>query len=159
MRDIRRKEKAITDENELVEILQNTKYITIAMCKNNNPYLVTISHGYDPEAGVIYFHCASKGKKMEILSQNPFIYGQAINDLGYANGECDHHYESVHFKGKVEFITDLHEKKKALSLMIEQLEKIPELNEKVKLEQLKDKSIQKVIIGRIKVLEKRGKKG
>jgi nitroimidazol reductase NimA-like FMN-containing flavoprotein (pyridoxamine 5'-phosphate oxidase superfamily) len=159
MRDIRRKEKAITEEKQLIQILQNTKYITIAMCRNNNPYLVTISHGYDSEAEAIYFHCASKGKKMEILAQNPFIYGQAINDLGYANGECDHHYESVHFKGKVNFITDLHEKKKALSVMIEQLETTPELNEKVKLEHLKDKSIQKVTIGRIKVLDKRGKKG
>ena len=159
MRDIRRKEKAITNENELVQILQSTKYITIAMCTDNIPYLVTLSHGYDPETDTIYFHCASKGKKIELLTQNPLILGQAINDLGYANGECNHHYESVHFKGKVDFLTDFNQKKIALSTMIDQLEKIPELNEKVKFDQLKEKSIQNVTIGRIKIYDKKGKRG
>ncbi|MHA2028162.1 MAG: pyridoxamine 5'-phosphate oxidase family protein [Candidatus Kariarchaeaceae archaeon] len=159
MRDIRRKEKAITDENELKRILRETKYITIAMCSDNQPYLVTLSHGYDSQSDSIYFHCASAGKKVEILTKNPFIWGQAVNDLGYENGECNHHFESVHFKGKVTFLTNMDDKKQALSIMIDQLETIPELKEKVKIEQIKDKSVQKVTIGKIKISEKRGKKG
>ncbi|MHA2174717.1 MAG: pyridoxamine 5'-phosphate oxidase family protein [Candidatus Hodarchaeales archaeon] len=159
MRDIRRKEKAITDENELKRILRETKYITIAMCSDNQPYLVTLSHGYDSQSDSIYFHCASAGKKIEILAKNSLIYGQVVNDLGYANGECTHHYESVHFIGKVEFLTNTDVKKQALSIMIDQLETIPELKEKVKVEQIKDKSVQKVTIGKIKISEKRGKKG
>ena len=54
MRDIRRKEKAITDDAEIKKILLETKYITLAMCYDNSPYLVTLSHGYDPENNVLF---------------------------------------------------------------------------------------------------------
>ena len=56
MRGIRRKEKAITDVDEMKEILLKAKYVTLAMSKENQPYLVTLSHGYDPEEDVIFFH-------------------------------------------------------------------------------------------------------
>ena len=47
MRNIRRTEKAITDENEMKQILQKAQYITLAMSKDNQPYLATLSHGYE----------------------------------------------------------------------------------------------------------------
>jgi uncharacterized protein len=64
MYEIRRQEKAITNTDGMKKILQQTKYITIAMSNNNEPYLVTLSHGYDLERNIIYFHCASEGKKL-----------------------------------------------------------------------------------------------
>ena len=90
MRDIRRKEKAITEETELRAILQKVKYITIAMCKDNEPQLVSMSHGYDPEKNCIYFHCAREGKKVDYLIVNNIVWGQAIIDQGYIQGACDH---------------------------------------------------------------------
>ena len=47
MKSIRRKEKEITDENEMLAVILSAKYIIIAMCKENVPYLATLSHGYD----------------------------------------------------------------------------------------------------------------
>jgi len=37
------------------------------MCSDNEPYLATLSHGYDEEKTCIYFHFAPEGKKIEIL--------------------------------------------------------------------------------------------
>jgi len=139
MRGIRRKEKAITDEDEMKEILLSVKYITFAMCNGADPYLVTVSHGYNRVKNEIYFHCASEGKKIDYLSVNKKIYGQALVDHGYASGECNHHYSTVQFSGKVEFITDIDEKKDALTVMINQLENIQALREIVKEKQLKEK--------------------
>ena len=68
MRNIRRKEKAITNKDEMKRIIQTAQYITIAMCKDNQPYLVTLSHGYDPDRNIIFFHCAAEGKKIDYLS-------------------------------------------------------------------------------------------
>ncbi len=45
MRAIRRKEKVIRTTKEMQEILLQAKHITLAMCTNNEPYLVTVSHG------------------------------------------------------------------------------------------------------------------
>ncbi|MBA7577173.1 hypothetical protein ES708_19019 [subsurface metagenome] len=88
MKGIRRKEKAIENKEEMISILEKSQYITIAMCHNNIPYLVTLSHGYDREENCIFFHCASEGKKVDILTENSNIWGQAIIDHGYAE-DCE----------------------------------------------------------------------
>ena len=155
MRGIRRKEKAIEHEDELSAILKQAKYITIAMCLNGQPYLVTLSHGYDEEKRCIYFHCAREGKKIDILRENNVVWGQAIIDHGYVQGKCDHLYSSVHFKGTIEFITDLEEKRSALHAMIHQLEENPKT---VIDEQITPTSLERVNIGRIDIEYMTGKK-
>jgi len=148
MREIRRKEKTITNQDEIKEILLNKKYVTLALAKDNIPYIVTLSNGYDMIKNCIYFHCAKEGKKIDYLNSNNIVWGEAIQDLGYQEGECNHHFKTAQFKGKVSFVTDLNEKKQALTLMINQLENSP----KVVIEkQLKESAIKKVTIGRIDI--------
>ena len=152
-------EKAITDDAEIKKILLETKYITLAMCYDNSPYLVTLSHGYDPIENFLFFHCASEGKKIDFMKNTEEIYGQAFIDEGYAVGECNHHYSSVHFQGEVQFLAGIEEKRKALTLMIDQLEEDPEMREKVKKKQLLETAIKRVTIGKIIIREMSGKKG
>ena len=155
MRGIRRKEKEITDRDELFSILREAKYVTIAMCEHDEPYLVTISHGFDQENNCIYFHCAREGKKFDILSSNNRIWGQALIDYGYAVGSCDHLYATVQFKGTVEFIDNIDEKRYALMVMIQQLENDPAI---VAEEQITEKSLTRVGIGKITINAMSGKK-
>ncbi len=159
MRDIRRKEKAITDEAEIKSILLEAKYMTIAISYDNSPYLVTLSHGYDPIENVLFFHCSPVGKKMDYFKGTGEIWGTAFIDKGYVKGECNHHYASVHFQGEVQFIKDVREKRKALTIMIDQLEEDPELREKVKRKQLLETAIKRVTIGKIIIQAMSGKKG
>ncbi|MFW9909443.1 MAG: pyridoxamine 5'-phosphate oxidase family protein [Candidatus Thorarchaeota archaeon] len=148
MREMRRKEKAITDRGQLVHILRSAKYVTIAMSLENEPYLVTLSHGYDESKNCIYFHCAQEGKKIDILKRNNLVWGQALLDYGYAHGKCDHHFATTQFRGRVTFVTDLEEKRYALTIMVNQLEENPQI---VISEQFNDSSIRKVNIGRIDI--------
>jgi len=148
MKGIRRKEKEIKDISTMIKILQDAKYITIAMCDNNEPYLVTLSHGYDSVRNVIYFHCADKGRKIDVLKKNNTVWGQAIQDKGYVPGECSQQYETTQFHGNVTFITDVKEKKHALVTMIKQLEENPE---DVIKNQITDESLKRVNIGRIDI--------
>ena len=106
MKAIRRKEKEIIDKDEIIGILEKAKYITVAMCKEDEPYLVTLSHGYDKTQNCIYFHCAKEGKKIDYLKENITVWGQALIDKGYVQGACDHLYATVHFKGRVTFVED-----------------------------------------------------
>lgn len=155
MRGMRRKEKAIESIEEMQHILETAKYITIAMCEDNEPYLVTLSHGYDPEEHCIYFHCASEGKKIDILKKNNIVWGQAIIDDGYVQGACDHLYATTQFRGKVVFLDDFEEKKVALENMINKLDDKPE---EVAEKQLTEKSINRVTIGRIDIEYMSGKR-
>ncbi|MHA1199595.1 MAG: pyridoxamine 5'-phosphate oxidase family protein [Candidatus Heimdallarchaeaceae archaeon] len=155
MRGMRRKEKAIEDIEELQHILHTVKYVTVAMCQDNEPYLVTLSHGYDSEEHCIFFHCASEGKKIDILKENNIVWGQALVDEGYIQGACDHLYATVQFKGKVRFLEDFEEKKAALEFMINNLEEKPEA---VAEKQLTEQSVTRVSVGRIDIEYMSGKK-
>jgi hypothetical protein len=144
---VRRSDKEIKDPQEMKRILRSTKYVTIALSKDNQPYLVTLSHGYDEKRNCIYFHCAKEGKKIDYINANNKVWGQAFIDYGYEEGECNHLYSSVHFSGKVTFIEKPEEKVKAMQCMMRQLDKNPEpMITKLNAEKLKDARIGRINI-------------
>jgi nitroimidazol reductase NimA-like FMN-containing flavoprotein (pyridoxamine 5'-phosphate oxidase superfamily) len=151
---VRRKDKEITDKEEMKRVLRTAKYVTLALSKKNEPYLVTLSHGYDDNRNCIYFHCAKEGKKIDYINGNNRVWGQAFIDHGYADGKCNHIYTSVHFSGKITLIDDLDEKLEAMKCMIRQLERNPEpMIARLKPERLRDTAI-----GRIDIDYMSGKK-
>ena len=155
MREIRRKEKAIHNQDIINTILHKAKYVTLALSKNNQPYLVTLSHGFDSQENVIYFHCAADGKKMEYIKANNRTWGQALLDFKYIQGACDHKYATVQFSGDIEIIKDFQQKKKALQFMIHQLKKN---QSQVMKKQLTEQAIKNVTIGKITISNLSGKK-
>ena len=44
---LRRKEKEISSQAEMDEILAGHKFMTIAMCKDDESYLVSLNYAYD----------------------------------------------------------------------------------------------------------------
>lgn len=155
MHQMRRKEKAITDPEEMASVLREAKHVTVAMSLNDEPYLVTLSHVYDDRGRCIYFHCAREGKKIEILRSNNRVWGQGLIDGGYQQGSCDHFFKTTQFYGRVTFVEDLEEKGYALKLMIKKLDENPE---KVIKEQITSDSLRRALIGRIDISFMSGKK-
>ncbi|NLE21721.1 MAG: hypothetical protein GX624_02895 [Actinobacteria bacterium] len=152
---MRRKDKPMERREDLDRVLSTAKYVTVALCDRGRPYLVTLSCGYDAEHSCLYFHCAPKGRKVEALERDAEVYGQALVDLGYQQGFCDHLFETVQFEGSVAFVTDHAAKVHALEVMIRQLEDDPE---PVIAAQTKESSVAKVTIGRIDIRSLSGKR-
>ena len=152
---MRRQDKAITDPIELEAVLVGQKLVTLAMCRDGEPYLVTMDYGYDPEERSLYFHCADAGKKLDFLRANPRVWGPVVEDLGYIAGECDHAYRSVHFSGRVELLGDPNDKRAALHLMMRKFE--PEADVAKRTESM-ERSLAKAIVGRVSIEELSGKK-
>lgn len=151
---VRRKDKEITDETVLKRILRSAAYVTIAFSMDNQPYLVSLSHGYDESRNCIYFHCAPEGKKLSYLKTNNTVWGQALLDYGYSQGECTHLYASVHFSGTVALITDLEAKRQAVLCMIRQLDRNPE----ALIANLNTDRLKNTVVGRIDIKHVSGKK-
>jgi nitroimidazol reductase NimA-like FMN-containing flavoprotein (pyridoxamine 5'-phosphate oxidase superfamily) len=143
---VRRKDREITKSDEMHQVLKDTKYVTIALCMEGEPYLVAISHGYDQTRNCLYFHCASEGKKLIYAKANPQVWGQAVLDFGVTQ-ECDYSYSSVHFRGKLSLITDLNEKKHAMEVLIRQVSLDPE----TKLAKIKPEKLDSTTMGRIDI--------
>ncbi len=152
---IRRKDKEITDPKQMKKILKETSYVTLAMVKDGEPYLVSLSHGYDEENNCIYFHSASQGKKLDYLRSNPIVWGQAVIDRGYHVGECSHLYASVMFKGTVEFIENMDTKRHVFRTMVNQLEPDPG---SIMDDMLGSEGIPTTVVGRINIEYMSGKK-
>ena len=151
---VRRKDKEITDEAAMKSILKTTQYVTIAMARDNRPYLVSLSHGYDEENHCVYFHCAREGKKLDYLKGNSSVWGQAVIDGGYVHGECSHNYASVMFSGDVTFLEDRAERWHAISLMTRQLDDEAE----TLIANRRPESLDNTVIGRIDIDHMTGKK-
>jgi nitroimidazol reductase NimA-like FMN-containing flavoprotein (pyridoxamine 5'-phosphate oxidase superfamily) len=143
---VRRKDREITDRGTLKKVLKSTKYVTIALCMDNEPYLVSLSHGYDEEKNCLYFHCAPEGKKLVYAKSNNKVWGQAVQDYGVTN-ECDYAYISIHFSGKLVMIDDLNEKQHAIEVMVRQLSPNPE----AKLAKIKPEKLASTSMGRIDI--------
>ncbi|MEK6621281.1 MAG: pyridoxamine 5'-phosphate oxidase family protein, partial [Planctomycetota bacterium] len=97
---LQKKEREITDPNELQAIIKRGKYLTIALCRNNEPYIVTLSYGYDEKRNAFYFHSRQKGLKGEFLRSNPNVCATIIEDRGYIMDECAHEFRSVVIWGR-----------------------------------------------------------
>jgi uncharacterized protein len=124
---MRRSERQITDQAIIEEILQKGKYATLALCRDNEPYIVTLSYGYESGSKSLYFHCAKNGLKTEFVQENPSVCATIIQDNGYIQGECAHAYRSVVIRGKIEILSDESEKEKAVDVLIDHLEEQPEI--------------------------------
>ena len=154
---MRRKEKEIINNSNLTEILKTGKYTTIAMCRGNEPYLVTLSYGYDSSKNALYFHCANDGLKLDFIKENPNVCATIIKDKGYKMNECNHTYSSAILRGKMNIITDISEKKHGFEILLYHLEENPE---KLKKNLLKtDESYVSTSILRLDIHSIQGKEG
>lgn len=132
---VKRKDKELIDRGEIRAILSRGQYAYIALCRHDEPYIVTMNYGYDEKANALYFHCALEGQKLDFIKQNPRVCGTVIEDLGYCHGNCDHSYKSVVFRGKMAVVDEIAEKKHGIDIMIKHLEEQPD---QVKTKLLKD---------------------
>ena len=119
-------DREIHNKDEIKRILKSGKYAVLAMCRNNEPYIVTLSCGYDEANNALYFHSALTGVKMDFIRDNPEVCATVIEDRGYKTAECEHAYGSVVIRGRMYALEALEEKKHAMNVLIDHLEPNPE---------------------------------
>lgn len=94
------------------------------MSKENEPYIITLSYGYDQDNNALYFHCATEGQKIDFIKSNPYVCGTIIEDNGYEDG-CGQAFRSIVYRGNITVIKDIEEKKHGFEIIIDHLEKNP----------------------------------
>ena len=68
---MRRSDKEIKDRRQIDAIIRDSLVCRVAMAKDNVPYVIPLSFGYDGAA--IYLHTAPEGKKIEHFLANPQV--------------------------------------------------------------------------------------
>lgn len=116
---MRRKQRQITDKEELWQMLRKASHLRLALCDQGRPYIVALNYGLDPEGGALYLHSALEGRKMDILAQNDQVCFQVEDTALLLDGgekPCDWgmRYKSLVGFGKALILTDSAEKLKGL---------------------------------------------
>lgn len=119
-------DRELTDKEEVLDIIRRGKYCTLALSKDDEPYILTLSYGFDEPGMGLYFHTALKGKKLDFIESNERVCGTVIEDLGYKPGECSHWYRSAVFYGRIREVVDIDEMKKGMMTMFRHLEDAPD---------------------------------
>ena len=107
---MQKSEREITDPDVVEQVIKDGKFLSLALCHHNQPYILTLNYGYDSTTQSLYFHTAKRGLKLDIIEENPLACGTIIEDHGYIKEVCAHAYRSVVFSGKIEILEDLAEK-------------------------------------------------
>ena len=121
---MRRREREITDMNEILAILDKSKIIHLGLCDQDQPYVLPMNYGYIYENGTLtfYLHGAKEGYKYELIRKNPKISFELECDVIPFDGKvaCQYgtSYSSVFGKGIAEVTDDVDEKIKSLVLLM-----------------------------------------
>ncbi len=71
---MRRKDREITDINDIESIITESDVCRVAFADNNIPYIVTMNFGYSGGRDrCLYFHSAPEGRKLELIRKNNLV--------------------------------------------------------------------------------------
>lgn len=122
---MRQKQREITDEDELLEIMQKCDVCRLAFNHEDGyPYILPVNFGIGRRAGKLrlYFHSALEGAKIAIMEKDSRASFEmdCEHRLQYfpEQGYCTMSYESVIGRGRIEILAD-EEKEAALEILMD----------------------------------------
>ena len=124
MKGMTKREFRVTDPVEIEKILSTAKVLHLGMAVNNEPYVVPMNYGHTMENGklVLYLHSAVRGKKLDMLRQNPNVFFEMDCDLEPFAGKvpCQYGlaYSSIMGRGVARIVENVEEKKHAMSVLM-----------------------------------------
>ena len=121
---LRRKDREVTETNELIQIIDQCKVCRNSMQDNAGLYILPMNFGYTYENNqlVLFFHSAKEGRKIQALKENSVVCFEMDCEHRLITGDlaCQYSYsfKSIIGNGKVVFIDEVEEKKTALSALM-----------------------------------------
>lgn len=117
---MRRKDREIKDVDTIEAILNKADVCRVAFNDKGYPYVVPMNFGY--RDGVLYFHSAPKGRKIDLIKRdNRVAFEISIYKGPRARGApCgwDFSYRCVMGVGRIHIITDPKEKRNAIDALV-----------------------------------------
>lgn len=124
MNGMTRRERQITDMQEIIKILDNSKVLHLGMVDGDEPYVVPMNYGYtlDGDKLTLWLHGARQGRKLDVMRKNPKVFFEMECNLQPFEGDvaCKYGlaYSSLMGRGVAEIIEDVQIKKSALSFLM-----------------------------------------
>ena len=124
MQGMTKRERQITDENQIKAILDTAGVLHLGLAVDNEPYVVPMNYGYrlDGDKLTLYSHSAVQGKKLDMVRANPRVFFEMDCDRVPFEGKlpCQYGlaYSSVMGRGTARIVEDVEEKKQAMTILM-----------------------------------------
>ena len=122
MKNMRRKDREITDTAELEAIINRAVVCRLGLSGPDGPYIVPVNFGYSD--GSFYIHSASEGQKLDIIRRNNRVCIEIdeASEIRKADIPCNwgFSYSSIIAYGTAEIITSEPDKRTALGIIMDQ---------------------------------------
>lgn len=119
---MRRKDKQITDQKLINEILLNNTICRFALLDEEKPYIIPMNYGYKDDS--FYFHTAPVGKKIDLIKKNNNVCIEVTDsiELITADKACKYgtKYRSVICTGTVQLVVEMKQKIEGLKIIMKQ---------------------------------------
>lgn len=119
-----RRELEVTDQKEIIRILDKCKVLHLGLVDGDEPYVVAMNYGYTMEEDnlTLYLHAATAGHKLDLIKANPKVFFEMDCDVIPFEGKvaCQYgtSYSSIMGRGRAEIIEDVEEKKQIMSVFM-----------------------------------------
>lgn len=121
--NMRRKDRAVTDDTWIREFLTDAPYVTIATSLDGQPCQHVVTFVYDPDTHALYVHTADNGLLRRNIDRNPNVCANTAQMgrlLPAESGkEMSVEYESVTVFGTGSVMTDLELGRQKMQLLID----------------------------------------
>ena len=122
---MRRKDLEVLDRERLVNVLDSCKVCRLGLA-DEFPYIVPMNFGYEwGDRLTLYFHSAPRGRKLDLMRQNPKVAFEMDCDHRMVTGSTacrySYRYSCLMGTGEVRFLEDEGEKLRALKLIMRQV--------------------------------------
>jgi nitroimidazol reductase NimA-like FMN-containing flavoprotein (pyridoxamine 5'-phosphate oxidase superfamily) len=123
---MRRADKEITDPKMIAKIIGSCQVCRVGVAKENIPYIIPVSFGYDGDA--LYIHTAQTGRKIGFFEANPKVcveFEHGVTLKPHENDPCSwsFSFQSVIGYGVIHELTDYAEIMAGLQLIMKQYSK------------------------------------
>lgn len=121
---MRRKDREVTDIDELLSIVQESRICHLGVQDDKGIYIVPLNYGFEymNEQLILYFHSARVGRKIDAIKMSNAVCIEMDCDHRLIEGvkACDFSFgfKSIIGNGKAYFVEEYEEKLKGLQLLM-----------------------------------------
>ena len=124
MQGLTKRERQVTDPEQILHILDTAKVVHLGLSVNDEPYVVPMNYGYTIEDGklTLYLHSAVRGKKLDMIRANSKVFFEIDCDRMPFEGRvpCQYGmvYSSIMGRGTATLVDDAEGKKQAMTILM-----------------------------------------
>ena len=96
MMPMRRKDRQVTEKEEILQIMQNCDVVRLGIKNEDSyPYIVPLNFGMEEVEGqvVLYLHSALEGHKLDLLRKDSYVSFEMESCALFGSGEGVLHHE------------------------------------------------------------------